>query len=117
LFTHQYLEQLSTTSGDDEKEELLRRFMRVATPLCLQYFVRLVYHDLRMAAQAKHVLGVRGYTLSHALPYTLSHALPYTLPYTLPYALSYTLSRSLLQALGPKAYDAFNLRQVHYALL
>jgi ATP-dependent DNA ligase len=66
-----YLEQLSLTGAEEEKEEIFRSFMRTATPVCLQYFVRLVYHDLRMSAQAKHVLG----------------------------------------ALGPKAYDAFNLRQ------
>ena len=55
-----FLEQLSKTGREAEQEAVLGRLLRVATPAWLRWFIRLVCHDLRMGAQAKHVLGALG---------------------------------------------------------
>jgi hypothetical protein len=57
-----FLDQLSAVGKEAEQELIMGTVLRRASPTCLQWFVRLLFHDLKMGAQAKNVLGALGPT-------------------------------------------------------
>jgi DNA ligase-3 len=56
----QFLDGFSHTGREAEQVQIMDRLLRCATPTNIKWFVRLLFHDLRMGAQAKHVLGALG---------------------------------------------------------